>query len=111
MAITIENNNDVIVYALEKIISYTRDNQYIFLAQTMWWISSIIGLQQGLIVHIDNLKVRSELPSQEDRRICLASEAPPQAQESDHSIDTNRYQKEVAVTPRDIQEDPRSPHE
>jgi hypothetical protein len=48
------------VYALEKIISFARDNQYIFLVQSIWWISSIIGLQQGLIIHIDNLKVRSE---------------------------------------------------
>jgi hypothetical protein len=61
MTITFEHDNDVIVYALEKIISYARDNQYIFLAQSIWWISSIIGLQQGLIIHIDNLKVRENI--------------------------------------------------
>jgi len=49
MPITFENDNDVICYALEKIISYARDNQYIFLAQSIWWISSVIGLQQGLV--------------------------------------------------------------
>jgi hypothetical protein len=63
MTITIESDMDVIVYALEKIISFARDNQYIFLAQSVWWISSIIGLQQGLIIHIDYLKIRSNLTS------------------------------------------------
>jgi hypothetical protein len=58
MTITFENDNKVIVYALETIISYAKRNQYIFLAQSIWWISSIIGLQQGLIIHIDNLTAR-----------------------------------------------------
>ena len=31
MTIGFENDNDVIVYALEKVIAYARDNQYIFL--------------------------------------------------------------------------------
>jgi hypothetical protein len=61
MTITFESDKDVIVYALEKIISYARDNQYIFLAQSVWWISSIIGLQEGLIIHIDNLKIQSNI--------------------------------------------------
>jgi hypothetical protein len=56
MPITFENDNDVIVYALEKIISFARNNQYVFLAQSVRWISSIIGLQQKLVVHIDNLR-------------------------------------------------------
>jgi len=60
MTITFENDNDVICYALEKIISYARDNQYIFLAQSIWWISSVIGLQQGLVNYIDNLRKRKE---------------------------------------------------
>jgi len=54
MTITFDNDNDVIVYILKKIISYAEDTQYIFLAQSVWWISSMIGVQQGLIVHIDN---------------------------------------------------------
>jgi len=56
MTISFENDNDIIVYALEKIISYARELQYIFLAQSVWWISSIIRLQQGLVVYINNLK-------------------------------------------------------
>jgi hypothetical protein len=61
MTITFENDYEVIVYAIEKIISYARDNQYLFLAQSIWWISSIVGLQEGLVIHIDNLKLPSEL--------------------------------------------------
>jgi len=74
MPITFENDNDVIVYALEKIISYARDNQYVFLAQSIWWISSILELQQGLIVHIDNLRIRSEVPSVKESRGALGSQ-------------------------------------
>jgi len=85
MTITFENNNDVIVYALEKILSYPRDNQYIFLAQSVWWISSIIQLQQELVVHIDTLRIRLEVPAQRDTVRALEGE--------------------VSVTPRDIQGD------
>jgi len=70
MTITFENDNDVIVYALEKIICYARDNRYIFIAQSVWWISSVIGLSEGLATHIDNLRVRieaSRLISKEDQ--------------------------------------------
>jgi hypothetical protein len=56
MTITFANDNDMIVYALEKISSYTRDTQNMFLAESVWWIGSIIGLQQGLVIDIDNLK-------------------------------------------------------
>jgi hypothetical protein len=69
MSITFENENDVIVYALEKIITFARNNRYIFLAQSVWWISSILGLQQGLIVHIDNIRERSNIRDQETREI------------------------------------------
>jgi len=55
MTITFENDNDVIVYALERIISYAREFQYFFLANCTWWIASIIGLDESLQRHIDNL--------------------------------------------------------
>jgi hypothetical protein len=58
MTITFETENDVVVYVLEKVISFARNNQNIFLAQSIWWISSLLGLQQDLIVHIDNLRIR-----------------------------------------------------
>jgi hypothetical protein len=61
MTITFESDKDVIVYALEKVISYARDHSYIFLAQSVWCISSVIGLQEGLVIHIDNLKARKKV--------------------------------------------------
>jgi len=60
MTISFENDNDVIVYTLERIISFARDNQYIFFAQSVWWISSIIGLQPGLITNNDDLQSHSK---------------------------------------------------
>jgi hypothetical protein len=61
MAITCEDDKDIIIYALEKIISYARQHQYMFLAQSVWQISSIIGLQSGLVIHIDNFRVQNNL--------------------------------------------------
>jgi hypothetical protein len=61
MTINFENDKDIIIHALEKIISYARSNQYIFLSQSVWWISSIIGLQQGLVIHVDNIKIRENI--------------------------------------------------
>jgi len=61
MTITLENDKDVIVYTFEKIISYTQNNQDIFLAQSVWWISLIIDLQQRLVIYIDNLKVQGNI--------------------------------------------------
>jgi len=58
MTITFENESDIIVYALEKIISYARKHQYIFVAQSVWWIASVISLSEELGMHIDNLRVR-----------------------------------------------------
>jgi len=57
MTINFENENDVIVYALEKIISYAQKNRYIFVAQSVWWIASVIGLSDGLVIHINNLRI------------------------------------------------------
>jgi len=91
MTITFENNNDIIVYALEKILSYARDNQYIFLAYSMWWISSIIGLQQGLVVHINNLKEQSDIVLRDISK-------------RETNPNNNIQQKKiVSPTPRDIQ--------
>jgi len=58
MTITFENDNDVIIYALEKIISYTRKSKQIFVAQCVWWLASVIGLELGLIAHIDIIQAR-----------------------------------------------------
>jgi hypothetical protein len=71
MTITIENDNVVIVYALEKVISYARKTQQVVVAQCVWWLASIIGLQQGLVIHIDNQRARAENLVQQE-----SSEAP-----------------------------------
>jgi hypothetical protein len=61
MTITFNDDKDVIVYALEKVISYARQHQNIFLVQCVWSISAILGLQDGLVSHIDNLKARESI--------------------------------------------------
>jgi len=61
MTITFENDNDVIIYALEKVISYARRTQQIFAAQCVWWLASIIGLEQGLVNYIDNIQSRVDV--------------------------------------------------
>jgi hypothetical protein len=58
MTVTFENDNDVIIYALEKVISYVRRTQQIFVAQCVWWLASIIGLDTGLVNYIDNIQSR-----------------------------------------------------
>jgi len=95
MTITFENDNDVIVYALEKVISYTRRTQQIFVAQCVWWLASIIGLQQGLIIYIDTVNQRSNITNKG----------------RSHPVNSpgtiNQFGKVVSPTPRDTQKDPR----
>jgi hypothetical protein len=59
MTISFENDTDIIVYALEKIIAYARRTQQIFIAQCIWWLALVIGLEPGLVNHIDNLHGRT----------------------------------------------------
>jgi len=58
MTITFENDNDVIVYALEKIVSFARENQYLFVGNCPWWLAEVLGLDRGLTTHIDNLALQ-----------------------------------------------------
>jgi len=58
MTLTFENDSDVIVYALQKILSFARENQYLFVANCVWRIAGIIGLDSGLVIHINNLESR-----------------------------------------------------
>jgi len=84
MGITFQNDKDIIIYALEKIIDDTRKNRYIFVAQSMWWIASVIGLTEGLVKHIENLLIRSEdsqLSLEEIGRLSLVDEAPHRAED------------------------------
>jgi len=61
MTITFQNDGEVIVHALKRIISYAQNNQYIFMTQSVWWIPAIIDLQQRLVIYIDNLKVQGNV--------------------------------------------------
>ena len=70
MPITFETDNDTIVNAPERIISYARKNQYIILVQSVWWIASIIGLQLGLVIYVDNLRERLEAYQAPSRNQC-----------------------------------------
>jgi hypothetical protein len=103
MIITFENDNNVIVYALEKVISYARDNQYIFLAQSVWRISSIIGLQQELITLIDHLRRRNNQNSDSRTELDKADKIPrlPNCQEEPCS-------RVVWCVPSDLQKDSRN---
>jgi len=67
MTINFKNDNNVVAYAHEKIISSTTDNRFIFQPQTVWWISSIIGLDKGLVIYIDNLNVQDDIGNPELR--------------------------------------------
>jgi hypothetical protein len=65
MTITFESDSDVIVYALKKIISFARENQYLFVANCAWWLAGVIGLDSGLFIYIDNLRSRQPKTPQE----------------------------------------------
>jgi len=120
MTITFENDDDVIIYGLEKIIAYARRTQQIFVAQCVWWLASILRLEQGLIVCIDNLRKASSEASAEisgsgvsltprDIREDLRkrTELSP-ALSKDLRINSNQQEKRFSPTSRDLQEDPRS---
>jgi hypothetical protein len=87
MTITFENDNDVIIYALEKFISHARRTQQIFVAQCVWWLALVIGLEQGLITFIDN--------SQSGVNVTIIPE------------NVLRGERTISPSPRDNQEDQR----
>jgi hypothetical protein len=113
MTITFENDNDVIIYALEKVISYARRTQQIFVAHCVWWLASVIGLEQGLIIFIDNIQSQVEVAVHSE-----ANEAPSERQEacvpeqSIGQVHTDRIPnitqaRSVSAVPRDLTEDQR----
>jgi hypothetical protein len=104
MTITFENDNDVIVYAFEKVIAYARRTHQIFVAQCVWWLASTIGLEQGLIILIDYIQSREEVAAVAE---ALSKDKPCAKEDRDTAM--LRVLREVSTTPRDIQEDPRRP--
>ena len=95
MTITFENESDVIVYALEKIISYARRTQQVFVAQCVWWLASIIGLESGLVVHIDNLRKREPSATLVKSVGIIHHDRTPQI----------LSERAISTTPRDLMED------
>jgi hypothetical protein len=95
MTITFEHECDIIVYALEKIISFAKENQYIFVAQCVWWLASIIGLEKGLVIHIDNLRKRERIIPLKEGSGLVHSDRAQQIQS----------EREISSTPRDLTED------
>jgi hypothetical protein len=65
MTITFGTESDVIVYALEKILSIARENRYLFVTNCAWWITGVIELDSGQIIYIDNLETRRYLGQRE----------------------------------------------
>jgi len=109
MAITFENSNDVIVYTLEKIISFARDKQYCFVANCVWWIAGIIGLDEGLSIHIDNLVARREIDLREISStprdiardiIDQSAKDLPDNSENQHSCEPLRQTRQGRINPR-----------
>jgi len=111
MPVTFENDSDVIIYALEKVIAYARRTQQIFVAQCVWWLASIVGLEQGLIVHIDNLRKRSEISSAKREESSGDLAASVSGEERQFPVATNQQAREVSSVPRDIQEESRIDNE
>jgi len=110
MLITFENDYDVIVYTLEKVIAYARRTQQIFVSQCVWWLASVIGLESGLINYIDTLRGREgnflqEQLTEEDQRIPDQDQYLQQIH-PDRVLQISRG-KSVSATPRDLTEDQR----
>jgi hypothetical protein len=61
MTIIFNNDSDVIVYALEIIVSFARQNQYLLVVNYVWWLAGIIGLDFRLTIYIDNLDNRRQI--------------------------------------------------
>jgi len=111
MTITVENDNDVILYAFEKVISFRRRTQQISVAQCVWWLTRVIGLEEGLVIHIDNLRSRELLVVQEESHcpgernqayINVPAEIHPERAQQIEIV------REVSTTRRDLSEVSRS---
>jgi hypothetical protein len=110
LTITFENDNDVIVYAFEKIISYARKTQQIFVAQCVWWLASIVGLESRVVNYIDILRKQEEVLSQ-DQLSEEVHRVPGQYQyrqqiRPDQLPQVSRGEA-VSTVPRDLTEDQR----
>jgi hypothetical protein len=102
MTITFENESEVIIYSLEKIISFARENQYLFVANCAWWIASIIGLDSELTIYIDRLV--SPIPVRQERAISatprdIARGVSPEKRSSSYRSDPLRRTRKGKINP------------
>jgi hypothetical protein len=112
MTINFKNDHDVLVYALEKIISHATKTQQIFVAQCARLLASIIGFEQGLINHIDNLQSQEERTIRQESVMLQDSQTTSVLENSACHIHPNRAppvssEQQVSPTPRDLQEESR----
>jgi len=102
MTITFKNDSEAIVYALEEIIYFAKENQYLFVASCAWWIAGIIGLDSGLIIHIDNLGARKEIINYRavsETPRAIAREVSPEPQPSEYIPDPLRRTRKGRINP------------
>lgn len=59
-----EKVNGIIIYDLEMVVSFCQIWPQLFKTQCIWWIASLIGLQQGLSINIYNPINQGELVAQ-----------------------------------------------
>jgi hypothetical protein len=55
MTVTFQDDNSIVIYALGKILCFARQNQYIFVADCIWWIAALVGINEGQASYIDSL--------------------------------------------------------
>jgi len=118
MTITFTNDSNVIVYALEMIVSFPRENQCHFVANCAWWIAGVIGLDSGLTRYIDSLETRkritqpsvSLMPRDSCKAIIEGEKDSESLQQHSRKIHPDRLQqistkRMVSPTPRDLTKD------
>jgi hypothetical protein len=110
MTNTFSNDNDVIIYTFETVFASARRTQQIFVAQCVWWLAGIIGLEQGLIVHIDNLRSRetqvvgTPVEASQDSQDRLDLDHITADIDSDRNIPRSNL-REILATPRELTQD------
>jgi len=67
VTITFKNNNNVLVYAFEKLLLFSREHQYLFAAHCIRWLASLTRLQQGLTIYINNIQESVEVGTSKNK--------------------------------------------
>jgi hypothetical protein len=104
MTVTFENDNDIIMYALETVISHARRTQQIFVANCVWWLGSIIGLEDALVDYIHKLHGRTTVRKEHTTKEVSDHEVRITLKLQDSRIQPDK-RKSISPVPRDIQED------